>query len=273
MGRFGGASTPLGGTATPRQASEWTVSESLLSLAKVKPLELPPVPQCFLCPLSKQVLQDPVIAADGVTYERERISAHIGQGGVISPSTGQPLESNVLRNNEELKAAIEGYMVLRGEIVQQWQGVETDVMQYLQQAYQSNRQHHSWRALSSSPGPALSPSPITQTPLSKERSALQFDSQPQVSRRPSDTRLPEAPARAVLGSPVGSPSCPFQAGPAPRSARGERSFEERNPAATACNGAAGRQGERSALESLKAALVPLTPRLGNITIRSSRTAL
>lgn len=32
------------------------------------------LPQCYYCPLSQQVMTDPVLAADGVTYERQAIS-------------------------------------------------------------------------------------------------------------------------------------------------------------------------------------------------------
>ncbi|GAX80664.1 hypothetical protein CEUSTIGMA_g8099.t1 [Chlamydomonas eustigma] len=36
----------------------------------------PPVPDCFLCPLTLKVLRHPVVAADGVTYEEEAILKH-----------------------------------------------------------------------------------------------------------------------------------------------------------------------------------------------------
>merc|ERR1719277_2549278 len=45
-------------------------TEQLLSLTKVAPIQLPDIPMCFLCPISQQVMKDPVTAADGVTYER-----------------------------------------------------------------------------------------------------------------------------------------------------------------------------------------------------------
>lgn len=35
---------------------------------------LPSLPQCYYCPLSQQVMTDPVLAADGVTYERQAIT-------------------------------------------------------------------------------------------------------------------------------------------------------------------------------------------------------
>ena len=36
-------------------------------------------PDCFLCPITREMLRDPVITADGHTYEREAIEKHLSE--------------------------------------------------------------------------------------------------------------------------------------------------------------------------------------------------
>lgn len=62
-------------------------------------------PQQFVCPLSNQVMSDPVVAADGVSYQREAITDWMRLRDV-SPVTGHPLGSAVLQPNYALRAAI-----------------------------------------------------------------------------------------------------------------------------------------------------------------------
>ncbi|GJP73714.1 hypothetical protein CLOP_g4406 [Closterium sp. NIES-67] len=52
----------------------------------------------FVCPLSHEKMRDPVVAADGHTYEREYIETWIATSGV-SPVTGQPLAHRALTPN------------------------------------------------------------------------------------------------------------------------------------------------------------------------------
>lgn len=62
-------------------------------------------PGQFICPLSSQLMSDPVVAADGVSYQREAIMDWMRLRDV-SPVTGQPLGSAVLQPNYALRAAI-----------------------------------------------------------------------------------------------------------------------------------------------------------------------
>jgi hypothetical protein len=62
-------------------------------------------PRQFMCPLTGQVMGDPVMAADGHTYERAAISDWLRLRDV-SPVTGQPLSSAVLQPNYSLRQAI-----------------------------------------------------------------------------------------------------------------------------------------------------------------------
>ncbi|GFR45485.1 hypothetical protein Agub_g6829, partial [Astrephomene gubernaculifera] len=70
------------------------------------------VPDCFLCPLTCEVFRDPVVAADGVTYEREAIERHL-RHVATSPLTKQRLASKVVYPNSALKRAIEHWELLR----------------------------------------------------------------------------------------------------------------------------------------------------------------
>ena len=71
-------------------------------------------PACFLCPLSNgvRVMVDPVIAADGVCYDRQSIQACL-EVSDISPTTNMVLTSRTLTPNDALRSNIEGYLLSR----------------------------------------------------------------------------------------------------------------------------------------------------------------
>ncbi|CAI5465475.1 unnamed protein product, partial [Closterium sp. Yama58-4] len=62
----------------------------------------------FICPISKEIMRDPVVAADGFTYEREHIARWMATSGV-SPSTGQQLQHTCLTPNNVLKSLIQAH--------------------------------------------------------------------------------------------------------------------------------------------------------------------
>lgn len=69
------------------------------------------------CPITLQVMVDPVVALDGQTYERAAIEAWFSGSGAThmgfkSPKTGAFLEGNVLISNFALKALINDWSVL-----------------------------------------------------------------------------------------------------------------------------------------------------------------
>lgn len=63
------------------------------------------LPQQFYCPLTRQVMTDPVLAADGVTYERQAISEWMAYKDV-SPATHLPLPHKMLTPNTVLRAGL-----------------------------------------------------------------------------------------------------------------------------------------------------------------------
>ncbi|CAG9320686.1 unnamed protein product [Blepharisma stoltei] len=63
------------------------------------------IPDDFCCPITGDLMEDPVVAADGHSYERESITAWF-QRKKTSPLTGLALKSTVLLDNHSLKAII-----------------------------------------------------------------------------------------------------------------------------------------------------------------------
>ena len=69
------------------------------------------IPSRFLCPLTKEIMKDPVIAFDENTYEREAIENHLKQNR-ISPITGNKAYIMNVYPNQELKKEIEAFCVV-----------------------------------------------------------------------------------------------------------------------------------------------------------------
>ncbi|GJM88877.1 hypothetical protein PR202_ga05452 [Eleusine coracana subsp. coracana] len=60
-------------------------------------------PPDFRCPISLELMRDPVVAASGQTYDRESIARWFGSGKSTCPKTGQALTSVELVPNKALK--------------------------------------------------------------------------------------------------------------------------------------------------------------------------
>ncbi|KAK8328318.1 hypothetical protein V6Z12_A11G244200 [Gossypium hirsutum] len=65
-----------------------------------------PIPADFCCPLSLELMTDPVIVASGQTYERAFIKKWIGLGLIVCPKTRQTLAHTNLIPNYTVKALI-----------------------------------------------------------------------------------------------------------------------------------------------------------------------
>lgn len=63
-------------------------------------------PDHFICPITFEVMQDPVICADGITYERAEITKWLEKHST-SPKTKDVLPNKTLIPNLALKAAID----------------------------------------------------------------------------------------------------------------------------------------------------------------------
>jgi hypothetical protein len=67
------------------------------------------VPSEYKCPVSQEIMVDPVVASDGNTYERYYFERWISGGKVVSPLTNLPLASITAYPNLNLKKLIEQF--------------------------------------------------------------------------------------------------------------------------------------------------------------------
>ncbi|XP_051842291.1 WD repeat, SAM and U-box domain-containing protein 1 isoform X2 [Antechinus flavipes] len=68
------------------------------------------IPDEFLCPITRELMQEPVIASDGYSYEKEAIENWISKKKRTSPMTNLVLPSLVLTPNRTLKMAIDRWL-------------------------------------------------------------------------------------------------------------------------------------------------------------------
>lgn len=61
----------------------------------------------LICPLTHRLLREPVILSDGHTVEREWGEAVLAAGDAVSPVTGQPPASRVLRPNRAVRELLD----------------------------------------------------------------------------------------------------------------------------------------------------------------------
>lgn len=57
-------------------------------------------PEEFVCPLSLEIMYDPVIVSSGQTYERAFIARWITEGHTTCPKTRQPLDALAIFPNQ-----------------------------------------------------------------------------------------------------------------------------------------------------------------------------
>ncbi|KAH7654049.1 Zinc finger RING/FYVE/PHD-type protein [Dioscorea alata] len=87
----------LFGASTPR------------SVSAEKPAFLQPnpvIPDDFRCPISLDLMRDPVVVSSGQTYDRDSITRWISSGHATCPKTGQTLDRSDLVSNRALKNLI-----------------------------------------------------------------------------------------------------------------------------------------------------------------------
>jgi hypothetical protein len=74
--------------------------------------QVAPPPALFLCPLTHEVMEDPVVAQDGYTYERAMITQWQARS-CRSPMTNQPM-GRALLPNHALRSSIQEWQVQQG---------------------------------------------------------------------------------------------------------------------------------------------------------------
>lgn len=68
------------------------------------------MPEELFCPITHEMMKDPVIASDGYSYEREAITRWLADGNYTSPMTNQVFKDPSLVTNRTLKLLIERYV-------------------------------------------------------------------------------------------------------------------------------------------------------------------
>ncbi|KAL1830289.1 hypothetical protein ACET3Z_008701 [Daucus carota] len=71
------------------------------------------IPQFYICPIFQEIMHEPVVAADGYTYEAEAIKGWLESGNDTSPTTDQKLANDVLVPNHVLRSAIQEWLQQR----------------------------------------------------------------------------------------------------------------------------------------------------------------
>ncbi|EGB11855.1 hypothetical protein AURANDRAFT_19864, partial [Aureococcus anophagefferens] len=67
-------------------------------------------PEELCCPVTCELMKDPVMADDGHTYERVAIEQWFATGKRTSPKTNESLPSTVVRPNHAVKSMIAGFL-------------------------------------------------------------------------------------------------------------------------------------------------------------------
>lgn len=101
----------LDDTAARAAALETSLTAHQTELKRLKSvLKDRGVPDGYLCPISLEVMAEPVIAADGHSYEKREIEAWFARGNNTSPKTGATLPHQFLTPNHNLKSAIQDFL-------------------------------------------------------------------------------------------------------------------------------------------------------------------
>lgn len=66
------------------------------------------IEESFLCPISQNIMQNPVLAEDGFCYEKKIIEDWFNRGKDTSPFTGLKIGRNLIPNHH-LKSLIQAY--------------------------------------------------------------------------------------------------------------------------------------------------------------------
>lgn len=80
----------------------------------------------FICPLTNEVMQDPVVTKEGINFERKAILRWIDENGEVCPVTKTPLAVNGLVPNNKLQWEIKQWQLSYGDASQQMSELELE---------------------------------------------------------------------------------------------------------------------------------------------------
>lgn len=107
------------------------------------------LPKDAICPISQQVMEDPVVCADGHSYERTCIQEWFARGHRTSPKTNHPLPNMTLIPNISLRNTIEELTLgmptsQKGEVLLGRVQLRQKLGQRLNTMEDSNMNEHCW---------------------------------------------------------------------------------------------------------------------------------
>ncbi|CAN6179926.1 unnamed protein product [Urochloa humidicola] len=85
----------------------WGILQAMMNEPTSSSSLLPEAPSYFICPMTQEIMEDPHIAADGVTYEGVTIKDWIQRGHTMSPTTYHNFAHHELIPNNALRSAIQ----------------------------------------------------------------------------------------------------------------------------------------------------------------------
>jgi len=99
------AATPASAAAAAAAANRSAAGGSRRGREELLPLSTPLLPPAFICPITQELMEEPVVTQDGQTYERHAIEYWLRDHDT-SPLTGQPLAHKELTANIVLRSMI-----------------------------------------------------------------------------------------------------------------------------------------------------------------------
>ena len=85
--------------AGSQSSAEWTEEQVALAATQMG----------FTCAISQEIMEDPVVATDGYSYERASIREWLA-GNDTNPMTGERLANKTLTPNRNLKSNIQTWL-------------------------------------------------------------------------------------------------------------------------------------------------------------------
>ncbi|CAL9179699.1 unnamed protein product [Musa hybrid cultivar] len=88
-----------------RKSGQKTKPEKSVSRTEIS------IPMHFLCPISLELMKDPVTASTGITYDRQSIETWLGLGNTTCPVTNREMENEELIPNHSIRKVIQDWCV------------------------------------------------------------------------------------------------------------------------------------------------------------------
>jgi hypothetical protein len=120
-------------TSSPKEKEiKYFTKRKSLGIQPLEPL------QSFYCPITRDVMLDPVETSSGQTFERSAIEKWFADGNTLCPLTMNTLDTSVLRPNKTLRQSIEEWkdrntMITIASIKPKLMSEEEDVLRSLEQ--------------------------------------------------------------------------------------------------------------------------------------------